>query len=112
MCKLKQPEEIELLSIKKWTLQRIVHEGFMKPPESLAYRPSDLDRYVLVQKPDREKDIFPPLFLHWYTRLYCWLSGRGKLDIADTRSLVRTLATSSTPPRTPSFCDLTRIYSF
>ncbi|KAK4235216.1 hypothetical protein C8A03DRAFT_36946 [Achaetomium macrosporum] len=89
ICKLKQPEEIELLSIKKWTLERMKNREvpFMKPPEGLAYRPFDLDRYVLVQKPDREKDIVPPLFLHWYSRLYSWLSGKGKVDIADTRRL-------------------------
>ncbi|KAK3305242.1 uncharacterized protein B0T15DRAFT_191821 [Chaetomium strumarium] len=87
VCKMKQPEEIELLSIQKWTFERIVNNKFMKGPEGLAYRPSDLDRYVLVQKPDEEKDIFPPFLLHWYTRLYCWLSGKGMLDITLTRKL-------------------------
>lgn len=89
ICKLKAPEEIELLSLKHWTLPRMIDKSmpFMKKPESLVYRSYDLDDYVLIQKPNPEKDVVPAFVLHWYSRVYSWIT-KEKLDVTGTRGLV------------------------
>jgi len=94
ICKLKEPEEAELLSLKHWTLKRITDKSmpFMKKPESLVYRSYDLDDYVIIQKPNPEKDVIPPFVLDWYTKLCKWMA-KDDEELRDvpppTRGLVR-----------------------
>ncbi|KAK4443523.1 hypothetical protein QBC34DRAFT_416909 [Podospora aff. communis PSN243] len=88
VCKLKGPNEIELMSLKYWTLTRITDRTmpFMKPPESLAYRSYDLDDYVLIQKPNLKTEIIPAVALRCYSQLYKWITGRD-LDPLNTPGL-------------------------
>lgn len=90
ICKLKEPDEIELMSLMYWTLTRITDEAMplMKPPEDHVYRSYDLDDYVMIQKPNPEKDVIPPVVLRWYSHVYKWIT-RKDLDVLDRRGLVR-----------------------
>jgi len=78
------------MSLKGWTLTRILNREMplMKMPESLVYRSHDLDDYVLIQKPNTEKDVFPPVLLRWYSHVHKWITGKD-LNVLDTRGLVR-----------------------
>jgi len=90
--KLEAPENIQLMNLKYWTLQRMTDKSipFMKKPESLAYRSYDLDDYVLIQKPKPipEKDVVSSFALRLYFRGYNWITKRS-LDATGTPGLVR-----------------------
>ncbi|KAK3682852.1 hypothetical protein B0T22DRAFT_445021 [Podospora appendiculata] len=74
ICELEKPDDIELLTLKEWVLghRRVgikEERCFLKPPENTTYISHDVDDYVLIQKPDPEKDIIPYFILSLYHKL-------------------------------------------
>ncbi|KAK3332691.1 hypothetical protein B0T19DRAFT_457580 [Cercophora scortea] len=75
ICELKKPDSLGLLDLKEWVFNHqragtTERRCFLKPPEIKTFITSNVDDYVLIQKPDPEKDIVPHFILSLYHRIF------------------------------------------